>query len=757
MVQGGAGSRHEITVRGMHCAGCVSGVERAIRQVPGVRDAQVTLATSSAIVDFGAPGGDLQAVVDAVDAAGYSAEVPEPEEDPAQRLADREAERDAETSDTWARFRWGVALTLPVVVIGHLWLVPGAPEPGSGMMRALHAFSGLLTVPIIGWVGRRFFVGAWKALRHGSANMDTLIAMGTGAAFLYSVVAVAAPGLFPPGAAHPFFEASAVVITLVLLGQALESRAKGRTTAALRALMDLRPETARVVRDGSEIEVPARSVRTDDRVVVRPGERIPVDGIVDSGSSAVDESMITGESFPVDKGVGSEVVGGTFNRTGSFHFRATRVGRDTVLARIVDRVREAQGSKPPIQRTVDVVAGWFVPVVILVAAVVFVAWMVFGPEPRLNFAVVTAVAVLVVACPCALGLATPISVMVAVGKGAEHGILFRSGEALQRLREARVVVLDKTGTVTRGAPEITAIEPVGGMTIAELLSVAAAVEQGSEHPLAEAVVDEASRRGVSIPEATGFEAEPGRGITAVVEGRAVRVGNPRSLAESGVDLESLLPRIDDLSVSGVTAVGVAANGVLIGLLGFSDPPRADSAAAVAQLRAIGRRVIMLTGDDERTARAVARQVGIDEVHAGVLPGEKADRVRELQAGGDRVVMVGDGINDAPALAQADVGIAMGTGTDVAIESGDVTLAGDSIVGVLGAIRVSDATMRNIRQNLVGAFLYNVLAIPIAAGVLYPSLGMLLSPAIAGAAMAMSSVTVVTNANRLRLFDPGMRT
>ncbi len=762
----------ELRIRGMHCAACVGRVEQALAALPGVERAEVSLPEETARLTIDPGRASDDALVAAVEGSGYRAERIGGESGPTpeQALDEREREREAAARALMRRFRVGAVLTLPVLVIGHWHMIPGLPQPSAGTMHLLLVLSGLLTAPILGWVGRRFFTGAWASFLRREANMDTLVALGTGAAFVYSAFAVLVPDLFPEGAAHPFFEAAAVIITLVVLGQALEERAKGRTSRALRSLMELRPDRARVVRDGEELEVGVEEVLEGDVLVVRPGERIPVDGEVLEGRSAVDESMVTGESFPVEKEPGDGVVGGTINASGSFRFRAVRVGRDTVLGRIVDRVREAQGSKPPVQRAVDRVASYFVPAVMVFAVLTFAFWYTVAPPPSLAFATVVAVAVLVIACPCALGLATPISVMVGVGKAAGHGVLIRSGEALQTARKIDTVVLDKTGTVTEGRPALTDVVPLGGGGRTpgggpsgdggdpvdgeeELLRLAAAAETGSEHPLGRAVVEAADARGIRLPVAESFEAVAGRGVRARVEGREVLVGREDHLAGHGVDTGPLEGAVTGLSEGGRSPVLVAVDGRPAGVLGLADPVKADAAAAVARLREMGMEVVLLTGDHEATARRVAADVGIDRYWSRVLPGEKADRVRELQERGRTVAMVGDGINDAPALATADVGIALGTGTDVAMETGDITLMGPSLEGVVKAVEVSRATFRNIRQNLVGAFVYNVLGIPVAAGLLYPFFGIFLSPVIAGAAMAFSSVTVVTNANRLRFHEP----
>jgi len=742
----------EVAVQGMHCAACVSRVERVMGQGVGVLEADVNLATESAQLRYVPGVMDLDSLGAAVERAGFHLRKDEGEgfEETLQR---REKEREVESRDLLRRFWVGVVLGAPVAIIGHAHLIPGLRGLDQGTMRVLWMMSGLLTVPIMAYVGRRFFTGAWSAFKHREATMDTLVALGTGSAWVYSTFAVLLPDLFPEGTAHPFYEATAVVITLVILGQALEARAKGKTSQALRRLMDLRPQTARVIRGGEEVEVPAQGVQVGELVVVRPGERIPVDGEVSEGQSTVDESMVTGESLPVEKGIGDPVVGGTLNSAGSFRFRASRVGKDTVLAHIVEMVRTAQGSKPSIQRTVDVVASYFVPTVLIVAVLTFAVWYSLGPEPRLSFAAVVAVSVLVIACPCALGLATPISIMVSVGKAAEYGILVRNGEALQAARRVDTVVLDKTGTITQGKPKLVDVLPGPGISEEDLLSVAGAAEEGSEHPIAAVVVSAARLRGLTWDRATNFEATPGRGVIAMVGGVPIRVGSPGFFEDSDSSPESWGEAVEGITKAGRTPILVARDGRYLGALAVSDPVKEDSAEAVARLRDMGLEVIMLTGDHEAAARAIAAEVGVDEVLAQLLPAEKADRIRELQARGRRVAMVGDGINDAPALALADVGIAMGTGTDVAMETGDMVLMGDSLAGVVHALELSTATFRNIRQNLFGAFFYNVLGIPIAAGVLYPFFGILLSPVIAGSAMAFSSVTVVSNANRLRLFRP----
>ena len=738
-----------IRIRGMHCASCVADIEDALREVPGVLEAEVSLGTETASVEYAPSVADLDAVRQAIEDRGYDVD-----EDSGADAPERETEERArEYRDLMRRFWFGVAVSVPVLLTAYPGWMPGLRGLGEEAVRWIWGGAGLLTLGVLVYSGRRFFTGAWSAFRHRAADMNTLIALGTGAAWVYSTAVVLFPELFPAGTAEPFYDVAAIVVTLVVLGQALEVRAKGRTSEAIRKLLDLQARTARVVRDGTEMDIPVEEVVEGDVVVVRPGEKVPVDGVVVDGRSALDESMVTGESIPVEKGPGDEVIGATVNKTGSFRFRATKVGKDTALAQIVKMVREAQGSKPPIARTVDVVSGYFVPAVMIVATLAFAAWYTFGPSPALTYATVVAVTTLIIACPCALGLATPMSLMVGVGKAAEHGVLIRNGEALQVARDVDAVVLDKTGTITRGEPELTDVVVTGGFDEDEVLRLAASAERGSEHPLGEAIVEGARARELDLAEADGFEAIAGHGIAARVDGRDLLLGNRKLMTDRGIDPGTLPQEAGRLSGDGKTPMYVAVDGRAAGVIAVADTIKDDSVAAVRRLHDLGLEVVMITGDNERTARAIAAQVGIDRVMAEVLPDQKADQVAALQAEGKTVAMVGDGINDAPALAQADVGIAIGTGTDVAIEAADITLIGGSLGGVAVAIDTSKATFRNIKQNLVGAFGYNTLGIPVAAGVLYPAFGMLLSPLIAGAAMAFSSVTVVTNANRLRRYEP----
>ena len=737
----------------MHCASCVTTVERALGGVEGVAGASVNLVDELARVRLPGGDGDPDALVRAVEDAGYGAEVLVETEAAREAARVRDAERDAEYRALMRRFLVGLVCGVPVVVIGHWEVIPGLPVLAGEALRQAWMLSGLLTLPIVLYVGRRFFTGAWHLARRGSANMDTLVALGTGAAWLYSTTAVALPELFPGGSGRPFYEAVAAVITLVVLGQAIESRARGRTDRALRALFDLAPETAdRVTSEGTET-VPVSEVRPGDVLLVRPGARIPIDGEVLSGASEVDESMLTGESMPVAKGPGEVVVGGAVNGTGALTVRATRVGAVTVLARIAGMVRRAQGSKLPIQRTVDVVSGRFVPAVVLVAAITFAVWYAVGPEPRLAFATVSAVSVLVIACPCALGLATPISVMIAIGKAASHGVLVRDGDALQRARKVDTVVLDKTGTLTLGRPAVTIAEAAGDFERREFVGIAASVEALSEHPAARAIAEYARAEGIPLREARHFAAHPGRGASAVVGGQRVLVGSPSFLAGAGVDTAPVDAHLGRVAGEGATPVGVAVGGGVAGVFGVADTVRAGAREAVERLTQRGVEIMMLTGDVEAAAGRVAELTGVEQVRARVTPEEKARVVQALRDEGRVVAMVGDGINDAPALATADVGIAMGSGTDVALLTGDVALMGDSLRGVDTLLRISGAAHRNIVQNLFGAFIYNVIGIPVAAGALYPALGLRLSPMIAGAAMALSSVTVVANANRLRRYRP----
>ena len=738
-----------LRIGGMTCASCVARVERALKKVDGVLDAQVNLATEQATVTA-LPDPELEERLRrAVEAAGYEV-VAEP---PAGTLA-ATTDEDRHAA-AYARLKRKVivsaAFTLPAFVISMGWVPWTNALPFQ--LRALVLFA--LALPVQVWGGWQFYVGTWRQLRHGSADMNTLIATGTTAAFLYSVALTIRPHLFHAAGVMPavYYETAAAIITLVLFGRMLEARAKGRTSAAIRALMNLRPAVAHVERDGQIVEIDPEHLRPGDVVVARPGERLPIDGVVIDGRSSVDESMITGESMPAEKNPGDPVVGGTVNRAGSFRYRVTRVGADTVLAQIIRLVKRAQGSKAPVQRLVDRIAAVFVPAVIGIAALTFVVWWLFGPTPSLTFAVLNAVAVLIVTCPCALGLATPTAIMVGTGRGAELGILIKGGEVLERVGRLTTVVFDKTGTLTRGEPAVVAVLPAEGWTEDALLAVAASAEARSEHPLAEAVVRAARERGIAFAPADEFEAVPGQGLVARADGHRIAVGNRAQMDALDVSLDGLVEQAAEQQAAGATAAYVAVDGRPAGLIAIADRLKEHAAEAVAELKRRGLRVLMLTGDTEATARAVARQAGVDDVLAEVKPDEKAAQVTTLQAHGESVAMVGDGINDAPALAQADLGIAMGTGTDVAMETADITLMRGDVRGVAGAIRLSQATLRTIRENLFWAFIYNVVGIPIAAGILYPLNGMLLDPMIAAGAMAMSSVSVLTNSLRLRRWKP----
>ncbi len=665
-----------------------------------------------------------------------------------------EAPPNHELIDFTRRFRVGLVLALPVFALemgGHLtnlhMLIPG-------QMSNWIQFA--LATPVVLWCGLPFFQRGWTSLRTRRLNMFTLIAMGVGVAWLYSVVAVVAPGLFPPaflkadGSAPVYFEAAAVITVLVLVGQILELRAREQTSGAIRALLDLAPKTARRIRaDGADEDVSLDQIVVGDSLRVRPGEKIPVDGEILDGRVAVDESMVTGESMPVTKEVGDRVVAGALNKTGSFIMRADKVGADTLLAQIVQMVAQAQRSRAPIQRLADTVSGWFVPAVIAIALLAAAVWGLVGPEPRLSYALVAAVSVLIIACPCALGLATPISIMVGVGRGARAGVLIKNAEALERFEKVDTLILDKTGTLTEGRPSVTAILPAQGFDESDILRLSASLERGSEHPLADAIVQAAKDRDLTLSEAVDFDSPVGRGVRGTVEGRQVVLGNTRYLGELSIDVSTLEQRAETLRNDGATAIFVAIDGKAAGVIGIADPVKATTPDAILALKAAGLRLVMMTGDNRTTAEAVARRLGIDEVHAEVLPQDKASVVEQLRSQGRIVAMAGDGVNDAPALAAADVGVAMGAGSDVAIESAGVTLLGGDLQGIVRTRHLSRAVMGNIRQNLVFAFGYNALGIPVAAGLLYPVFGWLLSPALAALAMALSSVSVIGNALRLR--------
>lgn len=765
--------RIALEVSGMHCAACQGRVQRALEQSDGVVSANVNLMTGDATVIYEPDDTSPDALVEIIESTGYGARLPT-----AGAAAGTEPDTlDAAREREFVDLRRKAVVSLAAGAVAMLVSMPlmradahAATDPFLGWVMR-HLDPGLqstlpflyalprpvllgallaLTLAVMLWAGRHFYTRAWKSFRHHSADMNTLIAVGTGSAFLYSLVATFAPGLFTSRgvAADVYYEAVIIIIALILVGNALEARAKRATASALRGLMALQPDSARVLRDGEEIDIAIDDVTNDDIVLIRPGERIPVDGVVMSGSSAIDESMLTGESIPVEKREGDRVIGGTVNKTGSFRLRATTLGRESTLARIVQLMRDAQGSRAPIQRLADRVSAVFVPVVISIAIATFVIWFVAADAAPAVRATAAAVSVLIIACPCAMGLAVPTAVMVATGKGADMGVLIKGGEALERAGDIDAIVLDKTGTVTAGEPTLTDLEVASGTNEDDLLGLVASLERASEHPLAAAIVRAAEARGATLFDVDDFDSITGRGVVGRVDGHQLTVGNALLMKEREVDVSALGDGAGRLAAEGKTVMMIAVDGQAAGLVAVADPIRDSSRAAVARLTAMGLDVVMLTGDTERTARAIAQEAGIDTVIAGVLPEGKVAEVKRLQSEGRVVAMAGDGVNDAPALAQADIGIAMGSGTDIAMDAGDVTLMRSDLHGVADAIILSRRTMRVMKQNLFWAFAYNVLGIPIAAGVLYPAFGILLSPILASAAMAMSSVSVVANSLRL---------
>ena len=733
----------ELPIRGIECASCVQKIEKALLQTRGVVKAAVNLATAKAKVEYLPSETNIEEMKRAVESTGYKVLEFEPSEgieDP-ERLV-----REKEYKKLKTKFIVGLILGLLVFLGSSRHWFPWIPS-FLGNFYMLWA----LATPVQFWIGWQFYKGAWGAFKHRNADMNTLIAVGTSAAYLYSVVATLFPSFFETAGMKPdvFFDTSALIIVLILFGRLLEARAKGQTSEAIKKLMGLQPKTARIIRDGKEVDIPVEEVLVEDTVVVRPGEKIPVDGIVKEGKSAVDESMITGESIPVKKRAGDEVMGATINKTGSFKFQATKVGKDTALAQIIKLVQDAQGSKAPIQRLADVISGYFVPIVISIAIATFVIWFNFGPFPSLTFALLTFVAVMIIACPCALGLATPTAVMVGTGKGADNGILIKGGESLETAHKLDTIVFDKTGTLTKGEPEITDLISVNAHSEEEVLKNAASAEKVSEHPLGEAIIKSAIERKIELHDPKDFKAIEGHGIEARVDGRNVILGNIKLMKDRGIDIKDLKKKAEEFAGDGKTSIYVSLDGKSAGIIAVADPLKESSVEALERLKRLGLKIVMLTGDNKKTAEAIARKAGIDGVISEVLPEDKVNEIKRLQSEGRKVAMVGDGINDAPALAQADVGIAIGSGTDVAMEASDITLIKGDLRGVASAIELSKRTIRVIKQNLFWAFFYNIAGIPVAAGVLYPFFGILLNPIFASAAMAFSSVSVVSNSLRLR--------
>lgn len=738
----------DILIEGIVCASCVQKIESALLEKKGVLKAAVNLATGKARVEYLPTEIDIEEIWATIESAGYkvikfSGEIDEDFE--------RKA-REKEYKNLRRKFFIGLAFSVVIFIGSSPHFFPWIPS-----LLNNYVLLWALTTPVQFWIGGQFYRGAWGAFKHRNADMNTLIAVGTSAAYLYSVAATVVPSFFKAGGLMPdvYFDTSAVIITLILFGRMLEARAKGQTSEAIKKLIGLQPKTARVIREGREMDIPVKDVAVGDIVVVRPGEKIPVDGIVTKGKSAVDESMITGESMPVKKENGAEVIGATINKTGSFEFQATKVGKNTALAQIIRLVQEAQGSKAPIQRLADVIAGYFVPIVISIAILTFVAWFDFGPEPALTFALLNFVAVMIIACPCALGLATPTAVMVGTGKGAENGILIKGGESLETAHKVTTIVFDKTGTLTKGEPDVTDVIALAPFSEDDVLKFAAAAERSSEHPLGEAIARKARESAFILPEAKNFRALEGLGVEAEIDDRSVLIGNEKLMEQRGVVSSPLFEKARGLSLEAKTPVYLAVDGRPAGLLAIADPLKDDSPMAVERLKKLGLEVVMLTGDNRRTAEAIARKAGIGRIIPELMPADKVREIKRLQEAGKKVAMVGDGINDAPALAQADIGIAIGSGTDVAMEAADITLIKEDLNGVANAIELSQRTIRTIKQNLFWAFIYNTIGIPVAAGVLFPFFGVLLNPILASAAMAFSSVSVVSNSLRLRRVRLGL--
>ncbi|MCR8923563.1 heavy metal translocating P-type ATPase [Dasania sp. GY-MA-18] len=734
-----------LQIEGASCASCVGKIEGALMQLPEVESAAMNLAQSTVAITGDAP---IATLIKAVNAAGYEAKSIVDSSD--QQLMDDKEQADQQYFQRLKREMWlALGLGVPLMLYGMLG---GDMMVVTDLQRGLWLLVGLLTLAVMVFAGRHFYVGAWKSFANHNANMDTLIALGTGTAWLYSMVVALFPLAVPEMARHVYFEATAMIIGLINLGLALEIKARGRTSEAIKRLIGLQAKTARLLRNGEEVDIAIEQIQQGDILRVRPGEKIAVDGVVQEGSSAVDESMLTGEPMPVAKNEGDELAAGTLNKSGSLLYKVTRVGKETALARIIEMVKRAQNSKPPIGRLADVIAAYFVPAIMIIAVVSALLWLNFGPSPQLAFAIVSATTVLIIACPCALGLATPMSVMVGVGKAAEAGVLIRNGAALQTASKITAMVLDKTGTITLGQPKVSGIVLAQAKDENEVLQLTASLESGSEHPLALSILASAKERGLSLASVQNFNAIAGHGVAGQVNGRHLLLGNEKLMRDNGVAIADYISTAQTMAQRAETPMYFAVDQQLAAIIAVADPIKEEAIAAIQRLQKNGLRIVMLTGDNRATAAAVAKKVGISEYFAEVLPQQKSAKVAELQAQGEIVGMTGDGINDAPALALANVGFAIGTGTDVAIESADITLMRGSLHGLADAIAVSKATLRNIKQNLFGAFIYNIAGVPIAAGILFPFTGMLLSPVIAGAAMAFSSLTVVTNANRLRLFN-----
>ncbi|MFA7553347.1 MAG: heavy metal translocating P-type ATPase [Spongiibacteraceae bacterium] len=740
--------QQDLIIEGAGCASCVGKIETALKHVSGVTEAEMNFAQRTVSVVGSASAAEL---IKAIEAAGYNAKSSSGESE--SDALDEKEQADLAYYHRLMRQMW-IALTLGVPLMAYA-LITGEMNVNTTGERIAWLIVGILTLAVLVVSGKHFYVGAWKSFLNHSANMDTLIALGTGTAWLYSMVVVFFPSSVPPEARHVYFEATAMIIGLINLGLALELKARGHASEAIKRLIGLQAKTARVIRDDKELDIAIEQVLLNDVLRVRPGEKIPVDGEVVEGRSAIDESMLTGEPMPVEKSVGDTLAAGTINKTGSLLFKATRVGKDTALAQIIAMVKRAQNSKPPIGRLADVISAYFVPIIMIIAVSSALLWLNFGPEPALAYAIVSATTVLIIACPCALGLATPMSVMVGIGKAAEAGVLIRNGEALQTASKISAMILDKTGTITLGAPKVTDVIVTGEYDEHTVMQLAATLESGSEHPLAMAIVESAQERNlqreIETAKVSNFNAIAGHGVEAEVAGKKLLFGNEKLMREHGIELGNFVDQAQALAADAKTPMYFAIDNSFAAIIAVADPIKEDSIAAIKRLQHNGIRVVMLTGDNRETAKAVAGKVGITEFFAEVLPEEKAKKVQQLQMQGEIVGMTGDGINDAPALAIANVGFAIGTGTDVAIESADITLMRGSLHGLADAIAVSKATLRNIKQNLLGAFIYNAAGVPFAAGVLYPFFGLLLNPVIAGAAMAFSSLTVVTNANRLRLF------